>query len=350
MSDTSQNRFQIDEIGRVTPLSVQQFKMGGTTVPATMRDYLFAEASPASDRVSRATYAVLDAAKMPYLLVSLLETSGLRHQSLFQGDAQEELGEFAPYLVELEEEADFTKRLFTGPDAAGGLWEKDLGFFLGSSAGFDRVRTHLRRLTRLQDEHGKWFYFRFWDSVGNATPSRDANWLLRLCAAPVDWIVSRAGETMRRVALQQDAPMPSGPLILTAPWKHSIALGRHAQVARDTLSRDHRNLDRTLPPALRDEWSWQMAQAFHTYNLRRSWSQDSYIALALMLGSRFDEDVTLPGVGEILRSDRPCHVRMLDLNEKTAKAIRQVCGDRYTHYAAALARFAALDAAEAGVS
>jgi len=339
--------FRIDDIGRVTPLPVPQREMGEATVPAPLGDYLFAKAGAGSEPSPQATYAVLDAAKMPFLLVSLLESSGLRHQSLFQDDAQDQMGEYAPYLVELEKDADFTRRLFTGPDGDGGLWEKDLGFFLGSAAGFDPVRRHLRKFTRLQDEHGKWFYFRFWDNVGYATPSRDADWLLRLCAAPVDWIVTRAEETMRRVARQPDAPKPSGPLVLTASWKHNIALGRHAHAARDTLSRDHRSLDRTLTPALRDEWSWHMAEAFHAYDLKRSWSQDAFVGLALVLGSRFDRDVTLPGVDEILRSDRPCHARMRDLTEETTRSIRQICGEGYSNYAAALARFAALDAAQA---
>ncbi len=98
---------------------------------------------------------------MPYLLTGLLETSGLRYQSLFQGEAQEELGEHAPYLVELKDVNDFTRRLFTGSEGVGGLWEKELGIFIRSRTGFDALRKHLRKFTQVQNEEGKWFYFRF---------------------------------------------------------------------------------------------------------------------------------------------------------------------------------------------
>ena len=141
------------------------------TVPDALHDALFGQPEPSEveraafgeDMPPLATYAVLDAAKMPYLLTSLLESSGLRYQSLFQGQAQEELGEHAPYLVELKDSHDFTRRLFTGPDGINGLWEKELGIFIRSRASFDALRKHLRKFTRVQDEEGKWFLWRFWE-------------------------------------------------------------------------------------------------------------------------------------------------------------------------------------------
>ncbi|WP_170207285.1 DUF4123 domain-containing protein [Roseinatronobacter monicus] len=141
------------------------------SVPDALHDALFGQPEPSeAERAALSdappplvTYAVLDAAKMPYLLTSLLDSSGLRYQSLFQGAAQEELGEHAPYLVELKDGHDFTRRLFTGPDGVGGLWDKELGIFIRSRAGFDALRKHLRKFTRVQDEDGKWFYFRFWE-------------------------------------------------------------------------------------------------------------------------------------------------------------------------------------------
>ncbi|RAU18527.1 hypothetical protein DN062_07070 [Nitrincola tibetensis] len=162
---------QIEEIGPITPLDAQFGVYPKKTVPDALREALFGQPDPTDaeradfgdDVPPLVTYAVLDAAKMPYLLTSLLEDSGLRHQSLFQGKAQEELAEHAPYLVELIEDNDFTCRLFTGPDGIGGLWERRLGIFLRSRAGFNTVRKHLRKFTKVQDENGKWFYFRFWD-------------------------------------------------------------------------------------------------------------------------------------------------------------------------------------------
>ncbi|WP_170207230.1 DUF4123 domain-containing protein [Roseinatronobacter monicus] len=166
-----QNWLQVEDLGPVEPLDAQFGVHPKKSAPDALRDALFGQPAPSDaereafgqDIPPLATYAVLDATKMPYLLTSLLESSGLRYQSLFQGEAQEELGEHAPYLVELKDGHDFTRRLFTGPDGIGGLWEKELGIFIRSRAGFDALRKHLRKFTRVQDETGKWFYFRFWE-------------------------------------------------------------------------------------------------------------------------------------------------------------------------------------------
>jgi len=172
-----QNWLQVEELGPVEPLDAQFGVHPKKSAPDALRDALFGQPEPSDAEREAfgdtlpllATYAVLDAAKMPYLLTSLLESSGLRYQSLFQGAAQEDLGEHAPYLVELCEDNDFTRRLFTGPDGIGGLWVKDLGIFIRSRAGFDALRKHLRKFTRVQDEEGKWFYFRFWDHPVSTT-------------------------------------------------------------------------------------------------------------------------------------------------------------------------------------
>jgi len=174
--DEDQDWLHVEEIGPITPLDAQFGVHPKKSVPDALHDALFGQPEPSeAERAAvgdalppLATYAVLDAAKMPYLLTSLLESSGLRYQSLFQGAAQEDLGEHAPYLVELKDGHDFTRRLFTGPNGIGGLWEKELGIFIRSRAGFDALRKHLRKFTRVQDDNGKWFYFRFWEG-GNAS-------------------------------------------------------------------------------------------------------------------------------------------------------------------------------------
>ena len=93
-----------------------------------------------------------------------LEASQLQYQSLFQGEAQGELKEQAPYLVELKEDNSFTRQLFTGPEGVNGLWDKELGIYIRSRAPFADIRKHFRKFTRVQDENGNWFLFRFWDS------------------------------------------------------------------------------------------------------------------------------------------------------------------------------------------
>jgi hypothetical protein len=164
---------QIKEIGPIAPFDTQFGIHPKKTVPDNLRDAIFGALDPTEAERAvcgehlppLATYAVLDAAVMPYLLTSLLDSSGLRYRSLFQGEAQEDLSEYAPYLVELEEDHDFTRRLFTGPKGVGGLWENKLGIILRSRATLKALRNHLRKFTRVQDDKGKWHYFRFWEPL-----------------------------------------------------------------------------------------------------------------------------------------------------------------------------------------
>ncbi|QEW06024.1 DUF4123 domain-containing protein [Nitrincola iocasae] len=168
-----QSWLQIEEIGLITPLDAQFGVYPKKNVPDALYEALFGQLDPTEaertefgdDTPPLATYAVLDAAKMPYLLTSLLESSDLQYRSLFQGEAQYELAEHAPYLVELTEDSDFTRRLFTGPEGLCGLWERELGIFLRSRTGFEALRKHLRKFTKVQGEDGKWFYFRFWEGA-----------------------------------------------------------------------------------------------------------------------------------------------------------------------------------------
>lgn len=162
---------EVDDSLRVTPLDAQFGRPTKKTVPDALRDLLFGEPAPSdaerlrfgADMPPMGTYAVLDAAKLPYLLPGFIAASGLRHASLFQGTAQEDLGERAPYLVELTAHSDLTRRLFTGPPDRTGLWQKELGIFLRSRAGFDALRGHLRKFTYVHDKEGKMWFLRFWD-------------------------------------------------------------------------------------------------------------------------------------------------------------------------------------------
>lgn len=133
----------------------------GQTVPDRGYHELF-DAPVTTDASPIKSYAILDGAQAPYILTGLLEASGLTYQSLFQGKTQQELEEYAPYLVELTPGNSFCAKLFT-PVKAMGLWERELGVFVQSRVGFQQLRTHLRKFTRVQDQQGGWYYFRYWD-------------------------------------------------------------------------------------------------------------------------------------------------------------------------------------------
>ena len=183
--DSDDGYLIIEEIEGVEPLDMQLGVYPKLTVPEALQEAMFGQPEPTEAEIEAArqaheenddpdkqeefevppmgTYAILDAAKMPYLLTGELEHSSLQYQSLFQGDAQEELGEYAPYIVKLEDGNDFTRKLFTDLKPPLGLWEKELGIFIRSRADLPTLRKHFRKFTKVQDENGKWYYFRFWE-------------------------------------------------------------------------------------------------------------------------------------------------------------------------------------------
>ncbi len=147
-----------------------QFGSPALQMPEELCEPLFGDPDPKADFEAWGgeknlpplkTYALLDAACHP-ALPDILDTSDLNHKCLFTGKALEELGEAAPWLVELEPDHSLTRKLMTTDTAPGGLWEKQLGIFLRSRVDMNSLWKHLRRFTRLRDETGKWYFFRYW--------------------------------------------------------------------------------------------------------------------------------------------------------------------------------------------
>ena len=108
------------------------------------------------------TFTILDAAKIRNL-PEILEASGLEHRCLFQGQAKDEMGASAPWLVRLVPGARIARKLFMD-QRSNGFWDLAAATFLRSQCSFDEIWRHLRRFTRLQDADGKWLLFRFWDA------------------------------------------------------------------------------------------------------------------------------------------------------------------------------------------
>jgi len=106
-------------------------------------------------------YGLLDAARVMGL-VEILEASGLPHRCLFTGKAQEELADSAPWLVELPTDSSLLRRLFTTTEQPDGLAQLEAGILIRSRAALPVLHRHLRRFTRLRDNDGSWFFFRYW--------------------------------------------------------------------------------------------------------------------------------------------------------------------------------------------
>lgn len=128
-------------------------------VPEALQSVLFGQPDP---QRTMNTFAILDAARIPDLAEQLAH-SGLAHRCLFKGDAEEDLGAVAPWIVELTPSGPFTASLFTDGEAPWELWGKEAGFFVRNAATLDDMWRHFRKFTRVRDEAGDWFFLRFWE-------------------------------------------------------------------------------------------------------------------------------------------------------------------------------------------
>lgn len=163
---------RIETIEGVEPLDAQLGAFPKKTVPDALSDVMFGQPGPIAAEIEAAggkatavspmqTYAILDAAQV-INLPELLEDSGLEHCCLFKGSAYDELKNVAPWIVRLEEGNSFTRNLFSRSDAPWHLWDTDPGIYVRSRGTLEEMARHFRKFTRVQDESGKWFYFRFW--------------------------------------------------------------------------------------------------------------------------------------------------------------------------------------------
>ncbi|MDO5642723.1 MAG: DUF4123 domain-containing protein [Paracoccus sp. (in: a-proteobacteria)] len=132
---------------------IEWLKGGGSASSAALRAW-FGEGR---------LYAVLDATLVA-CLVERLEAWDVRAASLFSGASAEQTRDFAPYLADLTESDRALRSLLREPGTLNGLRGNSGVLFFVSQSPFDDVRQHLRRFTKVPDQHGKWYFLRFWDS------------------------------------------------------------------------------------------------------------------------------------------------------------------------------------------
>jgi len=176
-SDDTEGYLHIEEIEGVGPLDSQFGVHPPKTVPDALYEPLFGQPDPTPAEVAQYggagkvpplhTYAILDAAKVVNF-VEMLEASGLEYRCLFKGKAAEEMRDVAPYVVRLEEDVDFTRNLFSHDpeqEVPWFMWDREPGIYVRSRGSLEEMWRHFRKFTKVQDEDGKWFYFRFWEPI-----------------------------------------------------------------------------------------------------------------------------------------------------------------------------------------
>jgi hypothetical protein len=147
----------ITDLGVIQPLGDQFGVHPAKAAPDRLADLMFSQDG-------QLAYALIDAAGVPNL-ARRLDRERIPSRCLFSNEVAEELGDVAPYLVRLPPDAKFTRDLFTQTQDQNEshYYRSDAAILLLSDAGLDAVWSHLRKYTRMVDDFGKSFYFRFWD-------------------------------------------------------------------------------------------------------------------------------------------------------------------------------------------
>ncbi len=104
----------------------------------------------------RRLYVVLDAARSADI-PALLATHDECAVSLYQEKEPAQLGDYAPYLVELDPDSPLLEAIVSQG------WGESWGMFLWSARPLRAVRRHLRRFLVVKTEDGCKMYFRFYD-------------------------------------------------------------------------------------------------------------------------------------------------------------------------------------------
>src|SRR5258708_23487028 len=119
----------------------------------TNRDLIQKTLWPKSE--GQSVWAILDGAR-DRRIYSEIVNSSQESACLYAGDLSPALEAAAPHLVRLDYNQAFTKTLL---DAG---WGNSWGIFFYCDDSFDRIRKHLRRFLRVQDETGKALVFRYY--------------------------------------------------------------------------------------------------------------------------------------------------------------------------------------------
>ncbi len=103
-------------------------------------------------------FALLDAARMGAAMTQAKERFPNQYLSLYKGQSETVLAEFAPYLFWFDTTIDSPEDWFM---TAG--WGQSWGIFVQTNASVETVYQHFRRFLIVRDEQGREMYFRFYD-------------------------------------------------------------------------------------------------------------------------------------------------------------------------------------------
>ena len=308
----------LDEIRNIVPLSPHQRSKARAEIPDLLAGALFgapdgmAASSPGSSP-EIATYAILDAAKIT-MLPDILEASGLEHRCLFTGNAGRELGSVAPWMVKLERESDFTRDLLTHSDAPRHYWGNEAGIFVRSACDLNETWRHFRKFTRLQDEDGKWLFFRFWEPLPVAAymrslafrPSEAGQWFGAGTVGSILVPLVRDQVIMRVRPDAQIMAQPARPVILNDSDRMVLSGARtkwRLNMLSDLLAKSFPDINTCNRDEL-DSLVLSTVQRMQYYGIRQAKSLFTTCAWELAHGPKFEDQDQKSVLREIFLSQR----------------------------------------------
>jgi hypothetical protein len=281
--------------------------------------------------------ACLDANRIPSLPL-LLETSGLPHLCLFQGQLAEDAGEVAPWLVRLTRDDKLLRQLVSSAGPSGknrfGFREAEPGIFLHSDMSLNDLRQHLRRFLRVATSDGRTFLFRFWEpgiaavyfQGLNDRPEMIQRWFKRREGGTITDIIvplARAEPpellVVRAQALPAEPPVPVGQFKLT---RGDVARFQQVRIAHD-LERLAARLAETFPDAvaalegetIRD-FTRKGAERLMALGFLKQSFLFTLLAWELHYGPRFEARDPVGSLAEILQGDAPEAERFAQLKAR----------------------------------
>lgn len=157
------------------------------------------------------TYLILDATLRTNVTGLFdLDSLPVPVRCLFQGEAERDFAQTAPYLIDLTlpqtGPTSFHRSLFLDH------WDKGMGIFLRSAAPMDAIWSHFRKFTLIRGATGRSMFFRFWEtnalfdyfSAVAALPQRAKDLFCLKSGAAVDLIVGHADAVSRDYAIWPD--------------------------------------------------------------------------------------------------------------------------------------------------
>ncbi len=240
------------------------------------------------------TFAIVDAA----LIMNLkewLENSQLKYVSLLQGEAQEDLENVAPYLVQITPESSAALQFLTRSPAPWHFWDMDGCIFIQSRADLEGLRNHLLRLTRLKRSDGSWVFFRFWASstllglrpMFESSEQHVAAFFGKIIERLVVKIPSKDRLTSYRPANPRQAPASQftlEPKIVSA-MSRFVPLTRVRALQRDAEARLRKHDKATYAKMMKQSEARRFANAKAVYRMGLEDSHQTAILFAIVYGA-----------------------------------------------------------------